>query len=162
MAFQTQNKPQATSGRDQIRCEHSSSRLSDLPGGEAQVGGLPWQCLHCDSVMQEMARSQQCNLNSFWKARSSSDILENQLTKGPWWNWGRWWQMVFNTASASPHSNIIPNPISVSLKSPALKCHYSKICQKLIRISRVAFNYDNCVVIKYPLKSTSLLQPPWR
>lgn len=29
-----------------------------------------------------------------------------------------------------------------------LKCQYSKICQKLI----VAFNYDNCVVIKYPLK----------
>lgn len=61
---------------------------------------------------------------------------------------GWWWQMVFNPASAFPQTNIIPSYDFRLIYLLVLKCQYSKICQKLI----VAFNYDNCVVIKYPLK----------
>ena len=61
--------------------------------------------------------------------------------------------MVFHTALAFfLHSNIIPQYYFSLIYLLVLKCQYSKICQKLIRISRVAFNYDNCVVIKYPFK----------
>lgn len=56
--------------------------------------------------------------------------------------------MVFNPASAFPQTNIIPSYDFRLIYLLVLKCQYSKICQKLI----VAFNYDNCVVIKYPLK----------